>query len=219
MKGVWGRLSEVDLTAGTSSSIEIPEKVYRVFLGGRGLATYLLAEEFRERWRFLDPLSPDNPLLFLTGPLTGYYPGVKLSVSGKSPQSNSVIGSVVSSEVAIELKASGFDGLMLKGGCEKPCYVHVENGKVGIRDASSIWGLGGLKLIKQFNSLLKEDVKADPKTLLVYIGPAGENKVRTAAVMAKLAHVAGYGGYGAVMGGKRVKAVAAKGYGSLSPCR
>jgi aldehyde:ferredoxin oxidoreductase len=217
MKGVWGRLLEVDLTAGTSRSIEIPEKVYRMFLGGRGLATYLLAREFSEKWRFLDPLSPDNPLLFLTGPLTGYYPGVKLSVSGKSPQSNSVIGSVVSSEVAIELKASGLDGLVLKGSCEKPCYVYVGNGKVEIRDASSIWGLGGLKLVKQFNSLLKEDVKADPKTPFVYIGPAGENKVRTAAVMAKLAHAAGYGGYGAVMGAKRVKAVAVKGYGSLPP--
>ncbi len=215
MKGFWGRLLEVDLATGVAHVLEIPEKAYRMFLGGRGLATYLLAKKYGEKWRLLDPLSPENPLMLLTGPLTGYYPGVKLSVTGKSPQSNSVVGSVVSSEVAVELKASGFDGLVLKGGCEKPCYIYVENGRVHLRDASDIWGLGGLKLIKKFHSILKEDVNGEPGTPFVYIGPAGENKVRTAAVMSKLAHAAGYGGYGAVMGVKKVKAIAVKGYGSL----
>ncbi|WP_448577374.1 aldehyde ferredoxin oxidoreductase family protein [Thermosphaera sp.] len=217
MKGVWGRLLEVDLTTGSTHAVEIPEKVYRMFLGGRGLATYLLAKEFGAKWRMLDPLSPENPLMLLTGPLTGYHPGVKLSVSGKSPQSNSVVGSVVSSEVAVELKASGFDGLVLKGSCEKPCYIYVENGRVYLREASAIWGLGGLKLIEKFYSLLREDMNGEPGTPFVYIGPAGENRVRTAAVMAKLAHAAGYGGYGAVMGVKKVKAIAVKGYGRLPP--
>ncbi|UNQ73883.1 aldehyde ferredoxin oxidoreductase family protein [Infirmifilum sp. NZ] len=221
--GYNGRLLEVDLSREKATVRELEEEVLRMFLGGRGLAAYLLLRELGDRWRDLDPLGEENILLFLTGPLTGYYPGVKLAVSGKSPQSNGILGSVLSSEVAIDLRAAGYDGIVVRGRARDPVYLYVEGDNVEIRGAEHLWGLRGRetyeKLMREVWSELKrkhlarEGLTKEPSFL--YIGPAGENLVRTAAVMAKLTHAAGYGGYGAVMGSKRLKAVVVKGYGPM----
>ncbi len=221
--GYNGRLLEVDLSREKVWTRELEEDVLRNYIGGRGLAAYILMRELGEKWRTLDPLSEENILLFLTGPLTGYYPGVKLAVSGKSPQSNGIIGSVLSSEVAIELKAAGYDGVVVRGRARDPVYIYIEGENVEIRSAEHLWGLRGRetyeKLMREIWSELKrkhlarEGLTKEPS--FVYIGPAGENLVRTAAVMAKLTHAAGYGGYGAVMGSKRLKALVVKGYGPM----
>jgi len=219
MFGFWGKLLDIDLSKGAVRVSEVPEEVFRKFVGGRGLATWVLWRELGSKWELVDPLSPDNIFLVLTGPLTGYYPGIKLVVSGKSPQCGGVVGSTLSSEIGVELKSAGYDGLILRGCSETPVYVYVDNDGAQIRDATSLWGLGGLKLADKLNSLLRMDVKVelglDTLPSYIYIGPSGENLVRTSVVMSKLTHAAGYGGYGAVMGSKKVKAIVVKGYGAL----
>ncbi|MEM0015238.1 MAG: aldehyde ferredoxin oxidoreductase C-terminal domain-containing protein [Zestosphaera sp.] len=221
MFGVWGRILDVDLDTNTSRILDVPEEVFRKFVGGRGLAAWLLWDELGDRWESVDPLGPENLLLVLTGPLTGYYPGAKLVVSGKSPQSNGVVGSTVSSELAVDIKTAGYDGLIIRGASETPVYIYVDSHGAQIRDASPLWGLGGLKLIAALNHLLESDLNAgrglDVVPSYIYIGPAGENLVRTSVVMSKLTHAAGYGGYGALMGSKKVKAVVAKGSGPMPP--
>ncbi|MGB9708650.1 aldehyde ferredoxin oxidoreductase family protein [Infirmifilum uzonense] len=221
--GYHGRLLDIDLSHERIGEHPLEEEVLRDYIGGRGLAAYILLRELGHRWENVDPLGEENILLFLTGPLTGYYPGVKLAVSGKSPQSNGIVGSVLSSEVAIELKAAGYDGVLVRGKARDPVYVYIEGERVEIRDASHLWGLNGRetfsRLMKEVwnnlksRNLARQGLTKEPS--FVYIGPAGENKVRTAAVMAKLAHAAGYGGYGAVMGSKNLKALVAKGFGPM----
>ncbi|MEM1623723.1 MAG: aldehyde ferredoxin oxidoreductase C-terminal domain-containing protein [Sulfolobales archaeon] len=209
--GAWGRLLRVDLSTGRVSTEEVHPMVYRMYIGGRGLATYLLWRDLGKKWRDVDPFGPENILTVLTGPLTGYYPGVKLVVSGKSPQSGGVVGSAVSSHVAYAIKAAGYDGIVVSGASRDPVYLYVRDDSVEVRDASKLWGLGGLELVKA----LRDDVGRDLPSL--YIGPAGENLVRTAAVMARWFHAAGYGGYGAVMGSKKLKAIVVEGSGPLPP--
>ncbi|MEM2886417.1 MAG: aldehyde ferredoxin oxidoreductase C-terminal domain-containing protein, partial [Thermoproteota archaeon] len=128
----------------------------------------------------------------------------------------------VACALGIELKCAGYDGIIFSGVSEKPTYVLVFDGQVVFKDASHVWGKGGqetLKAITRESRKAVQDLKPglgeliEPSTL--YIGPAGERKVRIAAVMAKWTHAAGYGGYGAVMGSKNLKAVVAKGTGPL----
>lgn len=225
--GYNGRLLDIDLSREKVSEYLLDETILSKYIGGRGLAAYILLKELGEKWEKVDPLGEENLLLFLTGPLTGYYPGVKLAVSGKSPQSNGIVGSVVSSEVAIDLRAAGYDGMIVRGRAKDPVYIYVEGEKVEIKDAGHLWGLGGretfTKLMQEIwgelkrKHLAREGLTKEPS--FVYIGPAGERMVRTSAVMAKLAHAAGYGGYGAVMGSKNLKAVAVKGFGPMPPAK
>ncbi len=209
--GLWGRLLSVDLSSGRVSTESVDATAYRMYVGGRGLAAYLLWRELGRKWREVDPLGPENLLLILTGPLTGYYPGVKLVVSGKSPQSCGVIGSAISSHVAYAIKAAGYDGIVVRGASRDPVYLYVRDDSVEVRDASRLWGLGGFKLLEA----LRREVGGDAPSL--YVGPAGENRVRTAAVMSRWFHAAGYGGYGAVMGSKKLKAIVVEGTGPLPP--
>lgn len=217
MHGVHGKYLEIDLSSGRSREVKLPLKIFRMFIGGRGLATYILWKELGSKWEKIDPLGPENLLIIMTGPMTGYYPGIKLTISGKSPQSNGVIGSTVSSEVAVELKAAGYDGIVIRGAAKDPVYIYVEDDKVEIRSAEKLWGKRGLELLEALRSELHSESKwgLEPPPPALYIGPAGENKVRTATVMSKLAHAAGYGGYGAVMGSKKLKAIVVKGSGPL----
>ncbi|MEA2089371.1 MAG: aldehyde ferredoxin oxidoreductase C-terminal domain-containing protein [Thermoproteota archaeon] len=222
MRGYAGKLAEVDLSTEKTKDVAFKEEILRQYIGGRGLATKILWNRLGNRWETVDPLGPENILLILAGPLTGYFPGARVCISGKSPQTNGVIGSTVAGEFPIELKCAGYDGLIITGKASKPSYLFVTDSKVEIKDAGQVWGKNGkqtMKLLtKEGRKTLEErtprfGVWKEPA--MVYIGPAGENMVRTAAVMSKWAHAAGYGGYGAVMGSKNLKAVLAKGTGPL----
>lgn len=222
MQGYAGKFAEVNLSTEKTKDVTFKEKILTQYIGGRGLATKILWDRLGNRWETVDPLGPENILLILTGPLTGYFPGARVCVSGKSPQTNGVIGSTVAGEFPIELRCAGYDGLIITGKASTPSYVFVTDSRVEIEDARHVWGRNGKQTIKL---LTKEGRKTLQQTkphfgvwkepAMVYIGPAGENKVRTAAVMSKWAHAAGYGGYGAVMGSKNLKAVLAKGTGPL----
>ena len=219
--GFWGRLLEVDLSSEKVRTVEVSHTIFRRYLGGRGLATWILWQRLGSKWEEVDPLGPENILLVLTGPLTGYYPGSsRLCISGKSPQSCGVVGSTVASEVAVELKAAGYDGIIVIGASRDPVYLYIEDDRVEIRDASRVWGKGSRETWRYIYQDTKPDYARNGATTppaFIYIGPAGENLVRTAAVMSKWVHAAGYGGYGAVMGSKKLKAIVVKGRGSLPP--
>jgi aldehyde:ferredoxin oxidoreductase len=220
--GYAGKFLEIDLSRGTFKDVTFDDELLKDYVGGRGLAAKILCDRLIDKWEELDPLGPENVLLFLPGPLTGFFPGGRICVSGKSPQSNGVVGSTVGGEFGVELRCAGYDGVIVMGQAEKPVYVFIKDSDVEIRDASRMWGKDG----KETNTLLNKECRRllseryprygewkEPAKL--YVGPAGENKVRTAVVMAKWTHAAGYGGYGAVMGSKKLKAIAVKGTGPL----
>ena len=222
MRGYAGKFLEINLSKGHIEEIKLPDVVLRDYIGGRGLATKILWDRLGRKWETVDPLGPDNILLVLTGPLTGYFPGTKVCVSGKSPQSNGVIGSTIAGEFGVDLKCAGYDGLIITGKAEKPCYIFICDKQVEIKDASPIWGKKARQTIRFLVKESIEEIKGirpnygeivEPSIL--YIGPAGENKTRVAAVVSKYAHGAGYGGYGGVMGAKYLKAIVAKGFGPL----
>ena len=222
IRGYAGKFLDVDLSSGTIRETKFSDDVLRNYVGGRGLATWVLWDRLGTRWEKVDPLGVENVLLLLTGPLTGYFPGGRTCVSGKSPQSNGVVGSTLSGEFGVELRCAGYDGVIVSGGSEKPVYLMIKDFDVELRDAGHVWGKDGKQtvaaLVKECRGLLNKRYRGfgewkEPSML--YIGPGGENRVRTAVVMTKWSHAAGYGGYGAVMGSKKLKAVVVKGSGPL----
>ncbi len=222
MLGYAGKYLEIDLSTCTFKNTTFEDVVLTDYIGGRALAAKILSDRLVHKWDKVDPLGSENILLLLTGPMTGYFPGGRICVSGKSPQSNGVVGSTVGGEFGVELRCAGYDGVIVTGKAEKPVYLFIKDSDVEIRDAKEVWG----KDCKETNTLLNRECRKllseryphagvwkEPAKLL--IGPAGEHKVRTAVVVAKWTHAAGYGGYGAVMGSKNLKAIAVKGTGPL----
>ncbi|RJS86014.1 aldehyde ferredoxin oxidoreductase [Candidatus Bathyarchaeota archaeon] len=220
--GYAGKLLEIDLNSQSVKEVKLEDSVLRQYIGGRGLAAKILWDRLGSRWEEINPLGPENILLMLTGPLTGYAPGARLCVSGKSPQSNGIVGSTMAGEFPVELRCAGYDGIVFTGKSDKPVYVSIFDSQVEFKDASHIWGKDAKETLKV---LVKEGRDSLSKSkggrglwrepAAVYIGPAGENLVRVSAVVGKWAHAAGYGGYGAVMGSKNLKAVIVKGTGPL----
>ncbi|UCD96629.1 MAG: aldehyde ferredoxin oxidoreductase [Candidatus Bathyarchaeota archaeon] len=222
MLGYSGKFIQVNLTDEEIREITFDEDILRQYLGGRGLAAKILWDELGETWETTDPLEPENILLFLTGPLTGFFPGARICVSGKSPQSNGVVGSTVGGEFGVELRCAGYDGIIVYGKARNPRYLFVKDSIIQLNDASHLWGMDAKQTLKALTQECRAELHREfprygefKEPAVLYIGPAGENQVRTAVVGAKWAHAAGYGGYGAVMGSKNLKAIAAKGTGPL----
>lgn len=221
-RGYAGKFLDVDLTRETVKDVTLPETVLYQYLGGRGLAAKVLWDRLGKQWSTIDPLGPQNVLTVLTGPLTAIHPGARICISGKSPLSNGTVGSTASSEFPMELKCAGYDGIFITGKASNPVYLLVTDNHAEIRDASHVWGKLSEDTIKILNTEVRAELtKRKPNVGLwrepgmIYVGPAGENQMRNAAVLTKLAHAAGYGGYGAVMGSKNLKAVVVKGRGPL----
>jgi len=221
-RGYAGKYLEVDLSREKVKDITFDEEILEAYFGGRGLAAKILWDRIGDRWSRVDPLGPENIFMTLTGPMTGFYPGGRTCCSGKSPLSNGTVGSTTSSEFAHELKTTGYDGVIVTGRASSPVYILVTDEGGEIRDANHLWEKLGEETIKILNKEVTEELtRWKPNVGLwkepgaIYIGPAGENMVRNAAVMTKLTHAAGYGGYGAVMGSKNLKAIVAKGRGPL----
>jgi len=220
--GYAGKFLEVDLTNEKIKDVKFSEDFLKNWIGGRALASKILWDRLGKKWASIDPLGPENILLALTGPMTGYYPGMRICISGKSPQSNGITGSTVAGEFPLELKCSGYDGVIVTGKAEHPVYIYIEDGNVEIKDATHLWGKDGKQTIRLINKEVIDSLESrrgrermwrEPG--IIYIGPAGENATRVAAVIEKWTHGAGYGGYGGVMGSKNLKAIVAKGTGPL----
>jgi aldehyde:ferredoxin oxidoreductase len=220
--GYAGKFLDVNLTSRKIKDTTLDDEVLQMFFGGRGLAAKILWDRIGKNWGDIDPLDPENLLIALTGPMTGIYPGGRICVSGKSPMSNGTVGSTASTEFAHELKCAGYDGVIVSGRADDPVYIQVTDNAAEIKSANHLWGLNGEKTLIALNrEVTAELTKRKPQIGLwkepgfIYIGPAGENLVRNAAVMTKLCHACGYGGYGSVMGSKNLKAIVAKGRGKM----
>ena len=220
--GYAGKFLDVDLTKEKIKEVSFDDKILWQYFGGRGLAAKILWDRVGKKWENLDPYAPESPLIILTGPMTGIYPGGRICVSGKSPVSMGTVGSTAATEFAHELKCAGYDGVIFTGKSDKPVYLLVTDDGAEIKPAEHLWGTIGEKTIKILNKEVTEALgKKKPNVGIwrepgmAYIGPAGENMVRNSAVMSKICHAAGYGGYGALMGSKKLKAVVAKGRGKM----
>ncbi len=194
----------VDLSKRKYSYFDIDANILKDYLGGRGLAVRLL-------WDLnpvgVDPLSPENHLIFAVGPLTGYPlpSSSKLVIASKSPLTGGYGDGNIGVRAAVEIRRLGVDALVLKGRSEKPVLVHVTCKGVEFVNADHLWGLGAHeaedKILREFGR--------DVGVLL--IGPAGEKQVRFATVVAEFGRSGGRPGMGAVMGSKNVKALVVKG--------
>ena len=202
----WQRkLLRVDLTAGTCKSEPLNMEWAKLFLGQRGLATKYLAEEVDPK---VEPLSPDNKLIFATGPLTGTMAstGGRYSVITKGPLTGAIACSNSGGHWGAELKMAGWDMIIMEGKSPAPVYLHIENDMAELVDASDLWG----KTTWETEPLLKKRYQ-DPQMRVSCIGRAGENQVLYAAVINDLHRAAGRSGVGAVMGSKNLKAIAVRG--------
>ncbi len=204
MFGLMGKLLRVNLTEGSILQEEIPEEKAKKFLGGRGLGTKYLFDELK---RGIDPLGPENKLIFMTGLLTGTpSPSAsRYSVVTKSPLTNIWAQSSSGGRWGVDLKHSGFDGIIFEGISERPVYLTIDDEKAELRDATDLWG----KNVSETTQLLKE--RLGDTFNVASIGTAGENLVKYAAIMNDLHRAAGRCGVGAVMGSKRLKAIAVRG--------
>ncbi len=205
MGGNWGKVLEVDLTAGTTQDLELDEKLYRDYLGGSGLAAKLFFD--RRLWE-VEPLSPDNQLMIMLGPISGTnLPGTsRLEICARSPLTGIWGESCMGGHFAPQLKRTGYDGIIVKGASEKPVYLYVSDEKVEIRDASNLWGVDTYETEEK----LKAEVD-DKRAQVMCIGLAGENLVKYANVINDRGSTAGRCGMGTVMGSKKLKAVVARG--------
>ena len=208
-----GKIARVDLWSNKIRFESLPDVVLKKWIGGRGLGVYLMLKEVDPR---IDPLSPSNKALVLTGPLTGVAgvpsSGRWCSVT-KSPLTNTIHDSQSGGKFGPELKFAGFDGIIIENASETPVYLWVHDGKVEIRDAKHLWG----KDVHAATDLIKEELRAEvgneaDKIKVAVIGPAGENLVRFAAIMNDKNRAAGRGGHGAVWGSKKLKAIAVLGH-------
>ncbi|MDD4875553.1 MAG: aldehyde ferredoxin oxidoreductase family protein [Dehalococcoidales bacterium] len=204
--GYTGRILRVDLSGGTTSVDTMGDLFYRKYLGGAGFISYFLLKELKPG---IDPLGPENKLIFALGPVTG----VPLSGSGrncigaKSPLTGGYTKSEVGGFWGAELKHAGYDAIIVEGKAEKPVYLWIEDGVVSIKDANHLWG----KNTKETQDIIRDEL-GDDLIRVAAIGPAGENLVRIACIMNDLKDAAGRGGTGAVMGSKNLKAVAVRGH-------
>ena len=204
MYGYHGSVLIVDLTAQTVFRERLPDSVLRSFIGGTGLAAYLL---YRHCPPGADPLGPDNPLIFACSPLVGsrLTTSSKFAVAAKSPLTGMIGDSLSSSFLAVELKRTGCDALVITGRSAHPTLVVIEDETVRFDDASDLLGLGTSDTEQTIRNKLGRRFR------VACIGPAGENGVRFASIANDGGRQAGRTGTGAVMGSKNLKAIAVRG--------
>ncbi len=207
--GYTGNILHIDLSS-KKYWIENPaENFYRTYWGGRALALYYMLKEMKPH---TDPLSPDNLLIFAPSVITGApAPAIpRFTVCAKSPLTGAQGEAEAGGWWGPELKKAGFDAIIIKGSSPVPVYLYIKDGKVEIKDAVHLWG----KDTGETQRIIKEEL-ADDKIRIAQIGPAGENLVRFANIVNELKHFNGRNGLGAVMGSKKLKAIAVRGTKSI----
>ena len=203
MHGYHGRYLRIDLTRQTSTWIALPENVLRRYVGGVGLGTYLLHKEAPAG---VEPLAPEAPLIFSLSPLVGtpLTTSAKFAVVGKSPLTNRLNDALSSSHFALAAKKAGMDALVITGALAAPGLLTIDDGVVRFLPAGDLWGLAA----KDAAAIVAD--RFGPQFSTAIIGQAGENLVRYATISHENRH-AGRGGLGAVMGAKKLKAIAVTG--------
>lgn len=205
-----GKLLKINLSTETIS--EIKTEKYQDFIGGVGIAAKIFFDEVSPEIR---PYDPENQLAFMTGPLTGtMIPGSgrgELCSRSPTPYPKSAwTYSGFGGGWPAEIKFSGYDGVIIEGRSEEPVYLTIFDNQVEIKKADYLWGLDTFETQKKISEEF-----GDPEIKSMVIGPAGENLVSQSIVLNETSSAAGYGGMGAVMGSKNLKAVAVRGTGYI----
>jgi aldehyde:ferredoxin oxidoreductase len=203
--GYAGKILFVDLSRQSIKEETLPENVYRAFIGGYGLGVRVLYEHMKPR---VDPLSGENMLGFVAGALTGTtVPGSgRYGVVTKSPLTGTWTEANSGGTLGPELKTAGYDAIFFSGVASVPVYLLIRNGKAELKDASGLWG----KDTNQTDDALLNEI-GDSRLKVACIGPAGEAMSLLAGIVNEKGRIAARGGVGAVMGSKRLKAVAIRG--------
>ena len=190
--GYADRIAKIDLTSGGIEYEGINEEDARKYIGGRGLGVKYVFDNGPS----VDPLSPDNILCFLVGPLSGTNVTMsgRMAVVTKSPLTGGVTDSHHGGWSGARLRWAGLDGLIFKGKAKKPVYAYIEGGNVELRDASDLWGKGAHATVKTLLDRHGEDVS------VISIGQGGENLSRFGIWMNENDRASGRGGTGAVGG-------------------
>jgi aldehyde:ferredoxin oxidoreductase len=198
-------LLKIDLTTGITENYRIPQKWEKEFLGGASLAARIL---YSSLTRELDPLSPEAPLLFMMGPMTGTSGPTtgRFVVCGKGPATGLWAESNIGGFWGPELRAAGYDGLWITGKASEPVYLWLNGNRFEVRSAAHLWGQNTYTT----QDMIKEEI-GEKRARVCTIGPAGEQGVLFASIMCDHGRMAGRTGLGAVMGAKNLKAIAVRG--------
>ncbi len=205
------RILLIDLSKRESLIEEIPDQTISNFIGGRGLGAKLLWDYVKPK---IDPLGPDNKLIFTVGPLqgTGVFFTGRTTICTKSPLTNIYLYSVAGGNFGINLRRCGYTALIIHGKSDSPLFLWIKDEKVEFRDASRFWGMNTTEA-QQF---ILDEV-GDPEASTAVIGPAGENLSRISGIVTEGSkrRIFARGGSGAVMGSKLLKGIAIHGTGEI----
>jgi len=209
LHGWMGKILRIDLNKKKISSRPLTNEQSELFLGGRGLGVEIL---FRELPRGVNPLSPENKLIFAAGPLTGTGAPTsgRYSVITRSPLTGTIFDSNSGGHFGVQFKRTGWDALIIEGRAEKPSYLWIRDNSVDIRSADRIWGSN----THATEDIVRSETEKDAK--VACIGPAGERQVLISSIINDKHRAAGRGGVGAVMGSKNLKAIAVLGSHEIS---
>ena len=205
MFGWSGTILRVDLTKGKTVKQPLPKELALDFLGGAGINAKILYDEVGPE---VGPFDPENRLIFGFGPLVGTLApsAARYTITAKGPFTEAFCDSNSGGHFGPEVRYAGYDNIVFQGASPKPVYLWIDDDNVEIRDANKLWG----KDVWETHKMLLEEL-GDPDVKVAAIGPPGERLVRYAAVMNDWARAAGWGGMGAVMGSKKLKAIAVRG--------
>jgi aldehyde:ferredoxin oxidoreductase len=207
--GYFGRALIVDAGTGTASTLPLPDELLRAYVGGAGLGAWLM---HRLAPPGVDPLAAAAPLAFVFSPLVGtpLTTSAKFAVVAKSPLTGMLNDALSSSHFAISGKLTGHDAIVVRGACERPSVLLVDGDGVRLTDAADLWGLPAAEAERRLRERLGRGWRA------AVIGPAGERRVHYATISHDGRH-AGRGGLGAVLGAKKIKAVAVRAAAKVAP--
>ena len=208
MKSYWNKFLRVDLTKGKCTIEELPDEIYKMFLGGSGLSAYFL---WKECPRGTTAFDPANRLTFAPGIIQGIKQtgAGKWSVGAISPSINMNADSAATAGFGLAIKKAGLDAIVIHGRSDKPVYLMVDDDKFSLRDANSIWGKDSYETEDAIRAAEGEDF------CIATIGQAGERLVKYAVIQTEKKSFAGRSGMGAVMGSKLLKGIAVRGTKSI----
>jgi aldehyde:ferredoxin oxidoreductase len=203
--GYNGKILHVDLTAGKTEVEEPDEAFYRTYMGGSAMGTYYLLKNTPAG---ADPLGPENTLCLMTGVVTGapFSGQARVTATAKSPLTNLIGDSQSGGFWPVELKAAGYDGIVITGKSKKPVYLWIHNGEAELSDASDLWG----EFTADAEDAIRDEL-GDKRIQVLQCGPGGEQGVLYGALISNANRANGRTGMGTVMASKNLKAVAVRG--------
>jgi aldehyde:ferredoxin oxidoreductase len=204
MNGWTEKLIRVNLSDGKISVEKLNMEDAKLYIGGRGLGSKYLYDEIDPE---INPLSAENKLIFMTGPMTGTHASCagRFNIVAKAPLTGTIGAANSGGHFGPELKFAGYDGIIFEGKSDNPVYLHINDDSIELKKANHLWG----KTVMETTDILLQENEEDAR--VACIGPAGEKQVLFATVMNDKDRAAGRSGIGAVMGSKNLKAVVVKG--------